>query len=192
MEQNFIEQRAAQSEDISKNEINTLHSEHLTNGEKPIIASVEGYANMSVKEIADGSNRFRIFTERDENNIDYVEYGGNTIFQKEHGFLTDEIGEYSISPVDNKGKVSTGYIMCTGVIGVGKDKERNENISFLSHQCPQFFCRENQNTSNSSAILKQGSKSLRIDAFPALLMLLFLAENIINSTKNTGMNMRLR
>jgi len=119
--------------------INTLHSEHLTNGERPIIASVEGYGKLTVKEVLDGSNRFRIFTERDKENTDYVEYCGDVAFQKEHGFLTDEGGDYVISPVNAKNKVSTGYIMCTGVVGVGKDKERDENISFLSHQYPEIF-----------------------------------------------------
>ncbi|MFA5830569.1 MAG: hypothetical protein WC878_01940 [Candidatus Paceibacterota bacterium] len=119
--------------------IDTLRSEHLTNGERPIIASVEGYQKMTVKEIADGSNRFRIFTERDEENTDYAEYGGNTKSQEERGFLTGAGGNYVFSPVNAKGKVSTGYIMCTGVAVVGKDKEKDENISFLSHQFPVFF-----------------------------------------------------
>jgi hypothetical protein len=119
--------------------INTLHSEHLTNGERPIIASVEGYGKLTVKEISDGSNRFQIFTARDDENVDYAEYAGDTNAQEKRGFLTGARGNYVISPLNNKGKVSTGYVMCTGVVAVGKDKRTNENISFLSHQFPDIF-----------------------------------------------------
>ncbi|MCK9351615.1 MAG: hypothetical protein WCT49_01225 [Candidatus Paceibacterota bacterium] len=99
-------------------EISTIHSEHLTNGERPIMACVEGYDDETSMRSADIK---QMISEAEKSwevkNVDYKD-------------------SFSISPLSTDNKVSEGYIMCTGVAGVGKDKWTDENISFLSHQFP--------------------------------------------------------
>ncbi len=51
----------------------------------------------------------------------------------------DFIEEHVFSKVDSSNKYSEGYIMCTGVVAVGRDKNTGENISFVSHQYPGSF-----------------------------------------------------
>jgi hypothetical protein len=128
----------------------TLHSEHLTNGERPIIASVEGYGDFPEGEISEDSNYFLIHKEAEEGNADYAEYLGDADLSDEQksvlidekrkqGFFVDDSGDYIISPINAKGKVSLGYLFCTGVIGAGREKETKENIAFISHQMPDVF-----------------------------------------------------
>lgn len=62
--------------------------------------------------------------------------------QQEEGFVgefREKLWAYIISPIDSKDKFSLKYAECTGVVMVGTDKETGENISFLSHQNPNFF-----------------------------------------------------
>jgi len=98
------------------NEINTLRSEHLTNGERPIVASVEGYGDEMAIQFA-AANKHLISEIKNNKEAKIVDYKDT----------------YSISPLNNKNKVSTGYVMCSGVAGVGRDKWTDENIPFLSH-----------------------------------------------------------
>jgi len=106
----------------SKKEINTLHGEHLTNGGRPIVACMEGYDNEATAEFA-AENKRLISEAKKNKKIEIV----------------DDSGAYSISSLNGKDKISAGYVMCTGVVGVGKDKWTDENISFLSHQFPAIF-----------------------------------------------------
>lgn len=106
----------------SKNEINTRKSEHLTNGERPIFACVEGYGDEMALRFA-ATNKHLISEIKKNKKVEIVDYKDT----------------YAISPLNGKDKVSTDYVMCTGVAGVGKDKWTDENISFLSHQFPGIF-----------------------------------------------------
>ena len=115
-----------QPENFQKTEINPLQSEHLTNGEKPIIACVgsaedfEGEFNKNVDD-PENVNWFAVEEELQEKKL-----------------LNAGEGTYVISLLDNKNKRSDGYGPCTGVVVVGRDKNTKENISFLTHQ---FFTR---------------------------------------------------
>ncbi|MFA5830744.1 MAG: hypothetical protein WC878_02835 [Candidatus Paceibacterota bacterium] len=106
----------------SKKEINALRGEHLANGERPIIACVEGYDDEMTAQFA-AANKDLISKVRKNKDAKVVDF-------KE---------SYSVSPLNNENKFSLGYVMCTGVVGVGKDKWTDENISFLSHQFPAIF-----------------------------------------------------
>ncbi len=47
-----------------------------------------------------------------------------------------------MSPIDNLDKLSRSFYNCTGAVVTGKDKNTSENISFLSHQDPEYFLDE--------------------------------------------------
>jgi hypothetical protein len=120
-------------------EINTLKSEHLTNGEKPIIACVEGYDDIPLNSGEDEPETVRdvILRAKEEGKYEAADYDKDRVLAKEDGFLNGS--GYSISPLTFNAKLSSGFIMCTGVLGVGKDKATGKNISFLSHQFPGSF-----------------------------------------------------
>jgi len=108
-------------EKFESKEINTLHSEHLNKGVRPIIASVGAYKDIP----EDFSN-----TKEFEN----IKWDASKEELKEKGLLNAGRETYVISPLDDKNKSSEGFLNCTGVIGTGLDKTTEKNISFLSHQ----------------------------------------------------------
>ena len=55
------------------------------------------------------------------------------------GFLKQGTKRHVISPIDETCKVSFRYAECTGVVAVGIDRETSRNVSFLSHQNPNYF-----------------------------------------------------
>lgn len=112
--------------------INTLHSEHLNDWERPLIASIcnrEDCWKCDNESTCLINNEIWLF-------IDYYwevpELDKNQI--KNGGEKT-----YVISPLDIDNKYSIGYRNCTYVIWIWKDKETWKNISFLSHQDPREF-----------------------------------------------------
>jgi hypothetical protein len=107
-----------------KNEINTLHSEHLMNGECPIIACVEGYYDNPVGYDGMIQETVRDFIQRMKKE--------EKIHEEER---TGGLG-YFVTSVSSEGKMSEGFLMCTGLVAVGKEKESKKNISFLSHEMP--------------------------------------------------------
>lgn len=66
------------------------------------------------------------------------------------GFLKEGVKKYSISPIDGSCKVSMGYAECSGVVVVGVDRLSGCNVSFLSHQNPNFFQWVNDDTFEES------------------------------------------
>jgi hypothetical protein len=107
-------------------EINTLKSEHLNEGERPIVASVgeemtETYKKIPIEKALE---------------LDVVDFYGKKETLDEQGQLHGDEQTYVISPIGTNDKVSSSYYDCVGVAVVGRDKETGENISFLSHACP--------------------------------------------------------
>jgi hypothetical protein len=122
--------------------LNTLTSEHLLPGEKPIIACIEGYENQTDEEKnLDGYETIRkkIADAKQNENVENVNYSGNPRYLSKHDFLHNGEYTYVISPVSEKDKLSESYIFCTGVVATGKDKNTGENISVATHQDPNRF-----------------------------------------------------
>ena len=61
----------------NKNETNTLRSEHLTNGELPIVACVEGYHDLPIGDIDSDTIENLILEKKYDENAEYAEYRGN-------------------------------------------------------------------------------------------------------------------
>ena len=136
----------------NSNKADAKRSEHLSFGEKPILACIEyfpflsktaGYADMEdVIFTSDaGSPESPTLHALVETNCAYnVNYYASTMELRCHGSKTGENrGEYVISAINTKDKFSAAYLYCTGTSVVGKHLEMGENISLFSHQDPNKF-----------------------------------------------------
>ena len=128
-----------------KNEhpINTLKSEHLNSGVRPIIACIGTPEQFQAE-----SGKERDVFSRPEFSEDYstrtntnVNYFGNPDFLREQNFKTAGKESYFISPIDSSNKFSKSFRNCTGLVATGIDRKTGENISFLTHQDPKYFLR---------------------------------------------------
>lgn len=126
MEGSFDRERA------SGNQVNTLKSEHLREGVRPIVACIyrrdEDLAPEDLEEIE--------HIKETGQDVDY--YGTKKYWSKE-GMMNSGRQTYAISAVNERDKYSEMYFNCTGVVAVGIDKETRQEISILSHQDPEQF-----------------------------------------------------
>jgi hypothetical protein len=135
--------------------IDVKRGEHLKEGVDPIIACVgTGKVNDSDKLIPH------------THNVDF--YGKPEKFE-EDGFGDDGKESYVISSVDDFNKYSTEFYDCTGLIVAGTERKTGKNISFMSHQNPDYFLRKDNQKLEKSIIkqiqaLKSQCESGTIDA----------------------------
>ncbi len=117
-------------EPFSPEPINTLKSEHLDDGVRPIMACV-GTAEEYGSEISD-------FTELKRRAVDVDYYADSEKLASQNHWNAGE-RTYIISGIDNKPKFTEKLYDCTSVVAVGRDIESNQEISFLTHQDPYSF-----------------------------------------------------
>jgi hypothetical protein len=82
------------------------------------------------------------------NDIEFINIDTDPKDVLEKGFSGEYIKPhwaYVMSPVDSAHKFSMRYVDCTGIIAVGVDSKTGENISFLTHQNPNYIMFENEN-----------------------------------------------
>lgn len=58
---------------------------------------------------------------------------------EENGIKSPGFQTYVISPVTERDLFADKYINCTGVVGIGKEKNSGKQRAFISHQNPQYF-----------------------------------------------------
>jgi len=94
-------------------------------------------------------------TRRNSHNIHNVDYYGKHEKLIRQGFKN--AGEYSyvISNLDSLDKFSKSFRDCTGIIVAGQDQKTGKNISFLSHQDPQYFLSKETNKNEFIKDLKE-------------------------------------
>lgn len=153
-----------QLESFPEPEKNPLKAEHLKEGVPPIIAAVGTFGQFLKN--SEGLQKF--FKEGDMHSLEIdssrnsnVDYFGNPRLMRKKGFENSGRETYVISPVDNLDKFSVGFMNCTGLIAAGRDKETGENISFLSHQDPNYFLRWGLKKHNFIRNLKTRLKELK-------------------------------
>ena len=118
---------------------NPLKSEHLREGVRPIMACIgtpeqfrDELNGIEPEEVLlDSSSE-----ENSNRNIDW--YGDPEELNKQK---IKNAGAYSyvMSSIDDLSKFSKSFKNCTGLIVTGTDKETGKNISFLTHQDPEYF-----------------------------------------------------
>lgn len=72
-------------------------------------------------------------------NADFVDLYGNEEILRQKNYIKEGDEEYVISPVNFNNKLSKNFCDCTGAVTVGLDKKSGLNISFMSHQNPDYF-----------------------------------------------------
>jgi hypothetical protein len=114
---------------------NSLKSEHLKEGENPIMVSFGVPQDLSIqdkiKKLYTGEEVIGV------DNINYIEENLSLLEQK--NFKNGGVMTYVISPLDSLDKFSGKFVNCVGIVAVGCDKETHKNISFSSHQNPEEF-----------------------------------------------------
>ena len=114
---------------------NTLKSEHLNPDVRPIMFCV-GTKN----DFKDEPGLVeKIYRHEDDEAIENVDYAEDKEILTKNGFKNPEEESYVISPISNKDKISSSFKNCTGVVVSGKNKEKDEFLSFLSHEWPEYF-----------------------------------------------------
>lgn len=122
---------------------NPQKSEHLKNGVKPIIVCVGNPKQFREKpNTEDGKIFSDLMKLEDAHNVDFYE---NPDELDRKGFKNKGQNSYVISKIDGRDKLSEEYRDCTGLLVVGADKETGENISFLTHQMPEYFLGKSEN-----------------------------------------------
>ena len=112
---------------------------HLKEGIRPIMACVGTYEQFGGHHAVEKLARDIDAGAGSAHNVDYY---GNPEDLSRRGFKNKDRYLYVISPVDNLDKFSKSFRDCTGVVVTGLDKKTGKNISFLSHQDPQHFLKE--------------------------------------------------
>jgi hypothetical protein len=115
--------------------------------EKVIMERVElrpGIPVMTPKivDFSKGSRQLESIQKRmeEEGASTWVDYdGGDFSALEKEGFKHAGQGSYLISPIGEKSWFSDNYIDCTAVVGIGRDATTGKEISFLSHQDPNYF-----------------------------------------------------
>jgi hypothetical protein len=140
--------------------------EHLKQGVKPIMACVGTPDDFEDCKIPLGSIDWRDTVDLREAksvvggyaNVDY--YADPRDLESKE-FKNAGKGSYVISNIDSKNKLSISYVNCTGVIVSGQDKLTGENISFLSHQDPWSFVRDQEKQDKFKEDLKQRLEEMK-------------------------------
>jgi len=120
-----------ESKTIEYNQSNALKSEHLNKGIKPIIGGIYDRSKLDEESV----KFFKDF----EKNADFVNFEYTSDDASRNKMFNSGKLSYVISECNNKDKFSHKYLNCTGVVVVGTDKKTGKNISFLSHQNPEAF-----------------------------------------------------
>jgi hypothetical protein len=144
--------------------INKKYEKHLENGFRPIMACVGTPDQFKVS-----TPKEEFFDEGEKDyEIDYYKDHEKLVFDD---FKNPETFSYVISPVDQYNKYSNQFANCTGVIGIGYNKNLGKNISFMSHEDPDYFLEKRKNINfflkdfnESLSELKNRSENGSIDA----------------------------
>lgn len=121
----------------------TLRSEHLKEGVRPIVACVGDELQFAPDEQREYwgyrgiSGRLKA-----AHNVDYFEDPDRL---RDNGYLNSGERSYVVSTVDERDKYSVKFRNCTGVAVVGTDRETQKNISLLSHEDPDHFLSSGDN-----------------------------------------------
>jgi len=142
----------------NEREVNPLRSEHLNEGISPIIASIGTHEN--AKEFVESDAYQKA---RDIDNVDYYAEADKLDALK---FKNAGDQTYVISTIDNFPKLSKTLKNCTGIVVAGIDKKTGKNISFMSHQAPDYFLYEDKGEENFSRDIRERLSEMKERCVP--------------------------
>ena len=122
----------------NKKPIIILKNDHLKDGIKPIINGIYDNNNLD--------KETRLFIQNFEKDAEYVNYSYRKHDIEKNSMYNSGDSTYVISLCNEKNKYSLNYFNCTGVVAVGISKITGKNVSFLSHQDPDFFINNKSET----------------------------------------------
>lgn len=143
---NLEKQKPKESAEDPQKPIERSKFEYLRSDIKPIMACVgkpsdfkdyPGPTAVFDYDNLDGDNPD--FDKSNSNNAQHVDYFGDPKELNKEGFSNQGKYSYVISVINNQDKFSNKFKNCTGLLVAGQDKNTGENISFLSHEDPDYF-----------------------------------------------------
>ena len=137
MLENFFSFLKKEEQTPNENSVNALKSEHLANGEQPIVACVGTWKDFAENA---GETSKAFWTKVDPAEVEDVPFFLRSNVQPKSGQKRgDERESYVISNINEMDKLSRTLRNCTGIAVSGKDKESGKNISFISHESPKYL-----------------------------------------------------
>ncbi len=99
----------------------------------------------------------------DSEETSWLDYDGSDLEKLEkEGFKHAGYLSYLISPLAERNWFSDHYINCTAVVGMGRDAATGKELSFLSHQDPNFFINSGpENAARFAADMASSLEELR-------------------------------
>jgi hypothetical protein len=162
-----------------------LHSEHLKDGIKPIMACV-GSPKQFDRYPGEEEKAFRALSYvYGALNIDFE---GKPEKMREQGFKQGTAESYVISPVDSQDKFSKKFYDCTGIVVAGRDKKTGDNVSLLCHQDPKYFLKALKSQSRFSEDLVQRMLEIRKMCFEGTIDALIWGGNYLSSGQSFRSN----
>jgi hypothetical protein len=130
--------------------------------------------------------------EEDEEVISWVDLNGGDLDELQaNGFKHAGLDSYLISPISERDWMSDHYFNCTAVVAIGRDIDTDQEISFLSHQDPNYFVDGNRDkTEKFSQELRDSLKALKARSQADTVEVLLLGGNF--STTATDENYQPR
>lgn len=117
---------------------NNIHEKvHLRADIAPIRAQLEVHdsGNKELETI-----REHIEDGQEAGTIHWVDFDGGDLDELEaNGFKQAGGNSYLISPISERDWFSDHYMSCTAVVAMGRDPKTGKELSFLTHQDPNFF-----------------------------------------------------
>ena len=107
------------------------YKEYLEPGVVSIVACVESSGNLNTPALSG-------------DDVEQVDLYESPDKSRQNGFIKNGHESYVISPINNKSKFSLEYADCTGIVAVGIDMSTSDNVSFMSHQNPEYFLSEDR------------------------------------------------
>lgn len=142
--------------------------EYLRSDIKPIMACVgkpadfKDYPGPTV--VFNKNNPYNInldFSKSNSTNAQHVDYFGDPKKMSEEGSRNQGEYSYVISRINNQDKFSNKFKNCTGLLVAGKDKNTGENISFLSHEDPDYFLSSEESRQKFMSDLKKRLEEIK-------------------------------
>jgi hypothetical protein len=159
---------------------NVLKSEHLKDA-PPIMGCIYDWETLKKNpaQKAEFSELFEKFEEKGED-VNFSFRKGDIVSET---MLNTGPKTYVISPIDTKDKYSADFLDCTGVVAVGIDKKTGKNISFMSHQNPDFFLNDEEKQIKFRKDLIQKLKELKEQSLPDTIDVAIVGGNEDNTPK---------
>ncbi len=147
----IMSERLRSSEEPDKRELDPMRAEHLVEGINPIVACIGTEAEYK-------KDKFIKEIRRNGENINF--YASPQLVEKQ-GLKNAGRETYVISPINPDSKYTEKLFNCTSVMAVGRARDKNTELSMMSHQNPRQFLYDERTRAEFTADLEDSLNELK-------------------------------